>query len=102
MEIADGRKAVLASSASQQARTQPAVQSSTKPGCELGFLPSGKIFEPLIADPRWPRFSMGYRYFPSEARHVSAATFGESIALYRTRGPALGATAETISPLKKL
>lgn len=88
VEIVDGRGAVVAASASQQAGTQPAVQGSTKPDYEVGFLPSGKLFEPLIADPRWPRFSLGYRYFPSEARHVGAATFGESIALYRTRGPA--------------
>ncbi len=90
VEIADGRGAVVASSDSQRAGTQPGVQSSTKLDYELGFLPRGKLFEPLIADPRWPRFSMGYRYFPSEARHVGAATFGESIALYRTRGAAGG------------
>jgi hypothetical protein len=41
----------------------------------------------LIADPRWPRFSMGYRYFINEAQHVASATFGETIALYRNRGP---------------
>lgn len=90
VEIADRRGAVVTSSGSQQAGTQPAVKSSTKLDYELGFLPRGKLFEPLIADPRWPRFSMGYRYFPSEARHVGAATFGESIALYRTRGPGGG------------
>ena len=88
MEITDSSGAVLTSAAAQQPGTQPDVQSSTKPGYELGFLPGGHLFEPLIADPRWPRFSMGYRYFPQEGRHVGAANFGESIALYRTRGPA--------------
>lgn len=52
---------------------------------ELGFLPGGNLFEPLVADPRWPRFSMAYRYFPHdrELKSVGSATFGESIALYR-------------------
>ena len=52
------------------------------------LLPKGVLFEPLRADPRWPRFSVAYRYFPSdkELDHVGAANFGESIAL--VRGPA--------------
>jgi hypothetical protein len=52
----------------------------------LGLLPGGNLFEPPIADPRWPRFSIGYRYFTDEARNVASATFGETIAVYRDRG----------------
>jgi hypothetical protein len=87
-EIADARGIVVASSAPQQTGTQRALpKNATGPDYELGFLPGGHLFDPLIADPRWPRFSMGYRYFPSEGKNVGAATFGETIALYRRRGP---------------
>ena len=63
------------------------LQQSVKPEYELAFLPGGNLFEPLIADPRWPRFSIGYRYFTDEATNVASANFGETIALYRERGP---------------
>ena len=89
VEIVDGSGAVVASATPQHAGTQNAsLQTSGQPEYELGFLPGGHLFESLVADPRWPRFSMGYRYFPSDTKHVAATTFGESIALYRNRGPA--------------
>jgi hypothetical protein len=91
VEIVNSRGVVLASSTAEEPGTKHAsAQNRVKPDYELGFLPGGNLFEPLIADPRWPRFSMGYRYFPSENKDVGAATFGESIALYRLRGPAGG------------
>ena len=87
VEIVDGGGAVLASSTPQQTGTATmSVQTSTEPDFELGFLPGGHLFEPLVADPRWPRFSMGYRYFTDDAKNVASATFGETIALYRARG----------------
>ena len=85
--LLDSRGVEVASSAAQLSATRSAsLQESIKPEHELGFLPGGNLFDPLIADPRWPRFSMGYRYFTDEATSVGAATFGETIALYRTRG----------------
>jgi len=52
------------------------------------LLPKGLLFAPLLADPRWPRFSVSYRYFidDKELEHVGAANFGESVAI--VRGPA--------------
>lgn len=91
--IIDSRGVVVASSAQQERGTQVTLQEkSIKPDYELGFLPAGNLFDPLIADPRWPRFSMGYRYFPSdrELSSVGAVSFGETIALYRDRGPFSG------------
>jgi hypothetical protein len=89
--IVDPRGSVLASATAQEPATQrAAVQKPAKHDYELGFLPGGDLFEPLIADPRWPRFSMGYRYFPDERTNVGSATFGETIALYRLRGPGGG------------
>lgn len=84
--ILDSRGVEVASSTPQQSETQRASRQNPVPEYELGFLPGGNLFEPLMADPRWPRFSMGYRYFTDEARDVGSATFGETIALYRNRG----------------
>jgi uncharacterized protein DUF1207 len=91
--IVDSRGVVVASSAQQERGTQVTLQEKAiKPDYELGFLPAGNLFAPLIADPRWPRFSIGYRYFPSdrELSSVGAVSFGETIALYRDRGPFSG------------
>ena len=53
------------------------------------FLPPSQLFKPLIADPRWPHFSLGYRNYigDKELKNVGSANFGESIALYRGNGP---------------
>ena len=91
VEIVDANGVVVASSSPQERGAQRAsLQKSARSDYELGFLPSGNLFEPLIADPRWPRFSMGYRYFTDEATNVGSATFGETFALYRNRGPFSG------------
>ena len=93
VEIVDSRGVVLASSTPQEPGTQRAsAQKPVKPEYELGFLPGGNLFDPLIADPRWPRFSVGYRHFPEdrELSSVAAVSFGETIALYRDRGPVGG------------
>ena len=81
--ISDAQGVIVASSTPQE---RASLQKSTQPDYELGFLPGSNLFEPLVADPRWPRFSMGHRYFTDEATHVASATFGETIALYRNRG----------------
>lgn len=60
--------------------------SSTEEG---HFLPRGYLFDQLTADPRWPHFSVAYRYNMSdkELGSTGAANFGETIALYRNRAP---------------
>ena len=91
--IADSRGGIVASSTPQEPKPRRASgQEPVEPNYELGFLPGGNLFEPLIADPRWPRFSMSYRHFPHdrELRSVGSATFGETIALYRNHGPSDG------------
>lgn len=54
-----------------------------------GLLPSGLLFTPLMADPKWPQFSLSYRsYFTdSEAREVVSVTFGGMLSLYRASAP---------------
>ncbi|MBI5663605.1 MAG: DUF1207 domain-containing protein [Nitrospirae bacterium] len=48
-----------------------------------------KIFDPLIADPRWPHFSIGYQYYTDngEFGSVFAASYGETLAIYKGDGP---------------
>ena len=52
---------------------------------DTGFMPGGLLFRPLLADPRWPHFSLGYRtYFDEDGiGDVVAGTIGESVPFYR-------------------
>ena len=54
---------------------------------DLGLLPEGRLFAPLLADPRWPHFSAAYRYYLGDRNFASAAafSFGETFPLYRAR-----------------
>jgi hypothetical protein len=56
---------------------------------EPTFLPGGYLFDQLSADPRWPHFSVAYRYSMNdkEFRNTGSANFGETFSLYRTRAP---------------
>jgi len=63
VEILDAQGVVISSSTTppQAPTVAPAKEKSGKPEYELGFLPGGNLFEPLIADPRWPHFSVSTR-----------------------------------------
>lgn len=49
----------------------------------------GRIFDPLIADTRWPHFSMAYQTYTDKGLfgNVFAASFGETLPLYKGDGP---------------
>ena len=53
------------------------------------FLPTNPLFQPLLADPRWPHFSASFqRHIDNEQlRNVASTNFGESFGIYRFRGP---------------
>jgi len=53
------------------------------------FLPEKPLFQPLLADPRWPHFSASYqRYLDNDQlKNVVATSFGESFGIYRFGGP---------------
>lgn len=55
------------------------------PVLPTGLLPIGHLFQPLLADPRWPHFSAAYRYYLGhrDFDHVGAVSFGETIPLFR-------------------
>src|SRR5262245_13785579 len=52
---------------------------------EVGFLPSGLIFDPLLADPRWPHFGASIQRYLDDPdfTHIASVSFGETIPLYR-------------------
>jgi hypothetical protein len=51
-----------------------------------------EIFEPLIADPRWPHFSLSYQYYidDDELQSVGATSFGATIPLLSGKAPYKG------------
>lgn len=54
-----------------------------------GLLPEGQLFDPLLADPRWPHFSASYQNYMGDDRldSVASVSFGETIILLRADGP---------------
>ncbi len=53
------------------------------------FLPAGSLFEPLIADPRTPHFSVAYQKYKSdpELDSVAAVSLGTPIEIYEGKFP---------------
>ena len=53
------------------------------------FLPTLPLFHPLLADPRWPHFSISYQRYVDDdlLRNVADTSFGESFSIYRFQGP---------------
>ncbi|MFO7803248.1 MAG: DUF1207 domain-containing protein [Desulfovermiculus sp.] len=49
------------------------------------FLPDKPLFEPLMADPRWPHFSASYQSYlnRNDFENVGHTSFGESFVFYR-------------------
>jgi Protein of unknown function (DUF1207) len=89
VELSDRQGVVLASSTTPPNGSATLATSKDKPAYYLGFLPGGNLFEPLIADPRWPHFSLAYQNYigDPELKNVGAVSFGESFALYRNHAP---------------
>lgn len=56
---------------------------------EAVLLPRGRLFEPLVADPRWPHFAASYLHYldDDEVANVGAVSFGESFGLFQGDGP---------------
>jgi len=48
-----------------------------------------RLFDPLMADPRWPHFSMSYQTYTDDGEFgsVFAASFGETLPLVKGDGP---------------
>ncbi|MGZ8152675.1 MAG: DUF1207 domain-containing protein [Methylovulum sp.] len=53
---------------------------------ETGLMPSGHLFKPLLADPRWAHFSAAYHYYTNDnfdGNNIGSVSFGETIPFYR-------------------
>lgn len=52
-----------------------------------GIMPGNDLFGPLIADPRWPHFSVSYQYYINDPdfKDIGAVSFGENFTVYRLR-----------------
>jgi hypothetical protein len=48
-------------------------------------MPNHSLFQPLIADPKWPRFTLAYQYYLKDGaiRRAFAPNFGASFPLYK-------------------
>jgi len=95
----DGRLVVDESLA--DARVDPAARSAPNPdaleedaatGGGFEIFPDVELFAPLLADPRWPRFSASYQQYldDDELSGVGAASFGETFPLVRSPQRAWG------------
>jgi Protein of unknown function (DUF1207) len=86
-----GIEFVPESKPTEAAGVQPkAFKETSEPGVHLPvFLPKSLLFQPLLGDPRWPHFSASFQRYISndQLRNVASTNFGESIGLYRFRGP---------------
>lgn len=71
--------------ASRAPAVVPDVAPAAVSALPTGFLPAGHLFQPFLADPRWPHFSASYRYYLNnrDLEHVGAVSFGETIPLIR-------------------
>jgi hypothetical protein len=80
---------LLAGEVARAAAEEPTPTTAPKVIKELqvGLMPGGQLFRPLIADPRWPHFAAAYQYYLNEREvtHVGAVSFGETFTLYRER-----------------
>lgn len=70
---------------SAESAAEPAPQTASQPAAEpsVRVFPRVSLFAPLSADPRWPKFTIGYSYYfgDSQFTHVGTAEAGASIAI---------------------
>jgi hypothetical protein len=65
----------------------PGPQAQAVDDLSVGLLPSGQLFTPLLADPRWPRFSAAYQYYLDDRQlgSVAAVSVGGTLPLFRQK-----------------
>lgn len=83
--LVDEQQLAVSPPAAQQEApvTPPAEVAAAFP---TGFLPTGHLFMPLLADPRWAHFSASYRNYVGadiDGENNGFVSFGETIPFYR-------------------
>lgn len=80
------QQAVAASSAPDEPGTTESISATKSPVFPTGILPTGHLFQPLLADPRWAHFSAAYRNYVGnnlDGNNNASVSFGETIPFYR-------------------
>ncbi len=76
----------VSDSATPDARRINSNRASDAPVFSTGALPSGHLFKPLMADPRWAHFSAAYRNYVGrelDGNNNASVSFGETLPFYR-------------------
>lgn len=86
---AAGPAATAPPAAADLAGNEPCAPAAAKgKKLEEGLLPGGLLFEPLMADPRWPHFSTSWqRYTDGGLENVWSASFGHTFVFWRDQAP---------------
>ncbi|MGH8545024.1 MAG: DUF1207 domain-containing protein [Gammaproteobacteria bacterium] len=88
----DGLEVELVGTPTDARSVSPSAKPTPLPSATLsetmGWLPRAALFDPLIADPRWPRFSATLQFYQGdeELGTVGAPNFGAAIPFYGWRG----------------
>jgi len=85
---------------------EPPVGPSKRPvpvtGGGWSLFPDERLFQPLIADPRWPHFGMAYQYFRRSSfpdlRNVGAVSLGETFEIVGYESESAGRFALGLQP----
>jgi hypothetical protein len=70
-------------------RTPPLAKVARAEQDKAVLLPRARLFDPLLADPRWPHFAASYHYYlgDEELDSVGAVSFGESFGFFQHEAP---------------
>ncbi|MGZ8162252.1 MAG: DUF1207 domain-containing protein [Methylobacter sp.] len=87
VETPDSSQPEAESSSTDAAIVDEAAMKSGSVVLQTGLLPSGHLFKPLLADPRWAHFSAAYHYYNGndfDGTNIATVSFGETIPFYRS------------------
>ncbi|MDD5581501.1 MAG: DUF1207 domain-containing protein [Methylobacter sp.] len=86
VETPDRNQLEAESSSTNAAVVDEATMTSGSLILPTGLLPTGHLFKPLLADPRWAHFSAAYHYYNRgdvDGSDIATVSFGETIPFYR-------------------
>jgi Protein of unknown function (DUF1207) len=80
------QQALASSSAPDEPGTTGSRTAANTAAFPTGILPTGHLFKPLLADPRWAHFSAAYRNYVGnsiDGNNNASVSFGEMLPFYR-------------------
>jgi len=88
VEVAPGEPPAASEAPPGTESASAGAETGEPPSAGVVLFPDRRLFTAPIADPRWPRFAVGYQRYVSDSElgNVAAVSFGESFAL--VGGPA--------------